>query len=110
MQFCSDLRDTYGLKLMPIVWKRYFPRDHGEINPLTDPPQPFWIVMPEWVARAVLEVVLEYKPDGIIVFGSDGSNHYRLAPNWPPDTPNAAAVDATTEAWLALIEEISGAP
>ncbi len=109
MQFCSDLRETYGLKLIPIVWKRYYPLDHGEINPLSDPPQPYWIVMPEWVGRAVLEVILEYNPDGIIVFGSDGKNHYRLEPNWPPDTPNGDAADATTEAWLGLIEELVGA-
>lgn len=108
MEFCKELRATYGVKVIPIVWKRYFPKDHGDINPLSDPPEPFRIVMPEWVAREILAVVLEYQPDGIIVFGSDGKNHYLVEPNWPTDTPNGAAVDATTEEFLALIEDMTG--
>jgi hypothetical protein len=104
LQFCAELRATLGIKIFPIVWKRYHPLDHGETNPATG--EPWGIVMPPDVARAVLEVVADHDPDGIIVFGPDGRNHWRVDPSWPPDTPTAEDVDRTTRSWLKLIADV----
>jgi hypothetical protein len=106
LQFCVELRETRGVKIMPIVWKRYRPLDHGEINPQTG--LPWSIVMPLDVARAVLETLAEYDLDGIIVFGPDGRNHWRVNPTWPPDTPTPEQADDTTRRWLKLIRGVIG--
>ena len=106
LQFCVELRAAYGVKIMPIVWKRYEPLDHGEINPRTG--LPWSIVMPPDVARAVLEMLAEYDLDGIIVFGPDGRNHWRVEPRWPPDTPTPQQADDTTRRWLKMIRVVIG--
>jgi hypothetical protein len=106
LQYCAELREMYGVKLMPIVWKRYEPLDHGAYHPESG--RVWHNVMPEGIGRAVLLVVAEYDPDGIIVFGMDGENHYLVDPLWPPDTPNAEAADETTRRWLAQIQNIFG--
>jgi hypothetical protein len=106
LQFCEQLRETHGVKIYPILWKRYTPIDHGEINPLTG--EPWAIVMNENIARAVLIHVAMHDVDGVIVFGPDGRNHFRVEPNWPPDTPTPEAVDETTRRYLDLVREVFG--
>jgi hypothetical protein len=80
--------------------------NHGEINPVTS--EPWAIVMPREIARAVLLNVAQHDIDGVIVLGSDGRNHYRLEPFWPPDTPTPEAVDETTLRFLDQVMEILG--
>ncbi|MHC5008131.1 MAG: hypothetical protein ACYTGF_12310 [Planctomycetota bacterium] len=106
LEFCVELRAAHGVKIMPIIWKRYEPLDHGEINPQTG--LPWRIVMPPDVARAVLEMLVEFDLDGVIVFGPDGRNHWRVEPNWPPDTPAPQDADDTTRRWLKMIKEVIG--
>lgn len=106
LTWCDTLRADLGVKVMPVVWKRYAPRNCPECP---DGPGLFgkWaIVMPPAIMRRVLEVVAAHEPDGLMVFGPDGKNLYRRVPRWPPDTPGSLTVDAASRAWLQAISEV----
>ena len=109
LQFCRELKQLHGVEIVPVVLKRFFPLDNWVGYPLNpDTGEPWRLVMPVAIQRAILDVIFTFDIDGILVFNPDGRNVFRVDPQWPPDTPNGDAVNEATRNWLNLIEEYAG--
>ena len=109
IQFCLDLKARHGVKVFPVMWKRY-----GAKPAVTDEAgRKVRTLIPEEIVGQFAEMVVTTerngdRVDGIIVWGNDPLVLYR-SPRKPaldfahPDTPDQASADASDIRFLEII-------